>query len=143
MKIVTLRRLNDPIFLKAEWFAELYPEKDPLHVLKYFTEIAQIPETWLIGICNEKEELLGFVIGQLNTFDNTFFLSSICIDKQYRKNPKVLGTVLDWFREDRFGIGFSKLVMFTKKPAFFLKRGMVPFEETCLTFINQKAEPES
>lgn len=143
MKKVTLRRLTDPIYLRSEWFAELYPNKDPLDVLKYFTQITQMPETYLLGICNEKEELLGFVIGQLSSFDNTFFLSSILIDKKHRKNPKVLGAVLDVFRVDSLGIGFDSLILFTKKPNFFLKRGMIPFEEACLTFKRQSEESEN
>lgn len=122
-----------PKMISKDWLQELYPDCSLATIFEILEISVKNPKTILLGAFDTKtKELRGFVWGEGNPLDHSLFVNSIYVKKCYRKNPKVVGTMLDHIREHFQDWGFKKVFFMTKKPNFFLRRGCKQFEETCV-----------
>lgn len=122
-----------PKMISRQWLEDLYPDCSPAKAFEILEASIQNPHSVLLGVFETKtKELKGFLWGEGNPLDHSLFVNSIYIEKGCRKNPKFLGTLLDYVRSHFNEWGFGKVFFMTKKPSFFIKRGCRQFEEACI-----------
>lgn len=127
--------IRDPRIIKREWLEELYPQADMRRTFEILNYVCQNPRGLCLGIFEEtKKEIKGFLWGDWNELDGSMFVNSIYVAKECRRNPKLVGTFLDYLKENFLQLGYTRLIFLTKKPKFFLKRGCKLFEETCVVY---------
>lgn len=131
--------ISQPKMIPSSWFEELFPEASVSKVIDVLEHSIQGPKTLLLGAFNSKtKQLKGFVWGEGNDLDSSLFINSIYVDKNLRRNPKIVGTLLDYIKDHYVSWGYSKVLFFTKKPNFYLKRGCKVFSETCIELSNHE-----
>lgn len=127
--------IRDPRIIKSEWLEELYPQADMRKVFEILGNVCRDPRGLCLGVFEEKKkEIKGFLWGDWNELDGSLFVNSVFVDKSCRRNPKLVGMMLDYLKENFEHLGYTRLLFLTKKPAFFLKRGCKAFEETCVVY---------
>lgn len=125
--------ISQPKMIAPAWLEELFPETHPTKVIEILETSLTSPKSLLLGAFDSKTKVLkGFVWGEGNALDSSLFIHSIYVEKALRRNPKIVGTLLDHMKENYSAWGYTKVLFFTKKPAFYLKRGCRLFEETCV-----------
>lgn len=130
-----------PKIIQKEWLEELYPNASPAKSMAMLEISCRDPKSLLLGVFDLKtKEIKGFLWGDHNELDGSLFINSIYVCKSCRKNPKLIGSLLDYIKEHYHELEYSKVIFLTKKPGFFLKRGCVPFEETCVKYEPTKEE---
>lgn len=128
-----IRKLLLAELIPKEWVQELFPTGNPKDVFKILNASLQSPYGFIFGVFGTKEkDLLGFVWGEGNVLDQSLFVNTIYVRKNLRRNPKIVGGIFDFLKSEFKVLGYKKMLFFTKKPKFYLKRGCKVFEETCL-----------
>lgn len=119
--------------LKKEWLLEVYPDADPAVAMSVINAAINSPLGKVYGVFgSHKNDICGFFWGEGNILDMSLFINTIYVCKEFRKNPKVVGTIFDFLKDHFQSWGFRCILFLTKKPNFYLKRGCSVFEETCL-----------
>lgn len=125
--------ISQPKMISPAWLDELFPEAQTSTVIEILEASVQSPKSLLLGAFDAKTKVLkGFVWGEGNALDSSLFIHSIYVEKPLRRNPKIVGSLLDHIKENYSSWGYTKVLFFTKKPQFYLKRGCKVFEETCI-----------
>lgn len=138
MKIF-IHPIQDARIIKREWVEELYPKASPRTSLLILQESIDTPKNLMLGAFDIKtKEIKGFLWGVGNDLDDTLFVNSIFVDKSCRRNPKIVGSMLDYIKENFDSMGYDQILFMTKKPVFFLRRGCTFFEETCVKYERPK-----
>lgn len=129
--------ISQPKMISPSWLEELFPEAELSKVIEILETSIQGPKTLLLGAFHSKtKQLKGFLWGEGNDLDSSLFINSIYVDKNLRRNPKIVGTLLDHIKDNYVSWGYTKVLFFTKKPNFYLKRGCKVFGETCIELSN-------
>lgn len=124
-----------PKMICKDWLEELYPKAGAKKALEILEMSVRSPLCMILGLYDQKTKVLkGFLWGEGNELDNSFFVNSIYISKQYRKNPKCIGTLFDYIVAHYKEWGYDSIFFMTKKPSFFLKRHCKQFEEVCVVY---------
>lgn len=130
---VFVRELLFAELIKKEWLEEVYPEAELHTVLSILNQAIQSQSGFVYGVFGrDKKDICGFFWGEGNLLDKSLFLNTIYVCKELRKNPKIIGTVLDFLKNNFESWGFKRILFLTKKPNFYLKRGCTLFEESCI-----------
>lgn len=124
-----------PKIIKSEWLEELFPEADVARAMEILEASVLSERCLLLGVFDAKtKEIKGFLWGDGNELDNSLFINSIYVCKSCRKNPKLVGSLLDYIKDNFDSMNIKRVIFLTKKPSFFLKRGCTHFEETCVVY---------
>lgn len=133
MVAVFIKQLVVAELINKEWLKEAYPDAEPSIALSVINAAIQSPLGFVYGVFGERDkDIFGFFWGEGNVLDMSLFINTIYVCKSMRKNPKIIGEILDFLKNSFPTWGFKKILFMTKKPNFYLKRGCKVFEETCL-----------
>lgn len=122
-----------PKTIYPAWLEELFPEASAVKAIEILEASVQNPKCVLLGVFHEKTKVMkGFLWGEGNELDSSLFVNSIYVEKSHRRNPKIVGSLLDHIKENYKRWGYKRVLFLTRKPKFFLKRDCKPFEETCV-----------
>lgn len=122
-----------PKTIHPSWLNELFPDAEIPKALDILEASIRNPRGHLLGVFHSKSKVMkGFLWGEGNDLDSSLFVNSIYVEKGLRRNPKIVGILLDHIKENYKTWGYKRVLFFTKKPKFFLKRGCKNFEETCV-----------
>lgn len=122
-----------PKTIAPSWLEELFPESTAVKAIEILEASVQNPKCVLLGVFHEKTKIMkGFLWGEGNELDSSLFVNSIYVERAHRRNPKIVGSLLDHIKENYKRWGYKRVLFFTRKPKFFLKRNCVPFEEACV-----------
>lgn len=136
-----IRKLLLAELISKEWIQELFPTGNPKDAFKILNASIQSPYGLIYGVFGQKEkDLLGFVWGEGNVLDQSLFVNTIYVRKDLRRNPKIVGGIFDFLKQEFKVLGYKRMLFFTKKPNFYLKRGCKVFEETCLVIEGDHGE---
>lgn len=109
--------------IPSEWLEELFPDFNLVDIFSKLEASLSNPGNCILGIYNKKSKKIeGFIWGEKHPILPTLSVLSFYICKNYRKNPKVGGIVLEYLKENGKSLGYKDVLFLTDKPNFFLKR---------------------
>lgn len=131
--LVFIRELFLAEIICKEWIQEVFPEADVKTAFDVLNSAIQSPLGKVYGVFGKRDnDICGFFWGEGNPLDKSLFINTIYVRKNLRKNPKIVGEIFDFLKNNYKLWGFKYILFLTKKPNFYIKRGCKVFDQTCL-----------
>lgn len=115
-----------PRMIPKKWIEEAFPEVDVVNAFHALENSINSDKNCLLGVYNAKSKCLeGFLWGESHPILPKLIVFTIYICNKHRRNPKLKGKLIEYFKDNGKNLGFDSVVFLTDNPNFFLKRSCV------------------
>lgn len=137
-----------------KWVKLLKPELIPEELIKEvrrrtfepedFYEIQHLnvdnPSNLLYVIVDKEKVIKGFIWAQMNAIDESLFVNTYSIDKEYWFDGHAIDFAVAFLKELKDKIKAKRVFWLSTNPKYFMKKGFKPSKNVLMEYVEDKGE---